>query len=34
MPLKNKRHNVGLDLSDSRIQYRQANAATVHVEMM
>jgi hypothetical protein len=32
--LEEQRYDVGLDLPDSRIQYRQPNAATVHVEMM
>jgi hypothetical protein len=32
--LEEQRYDVGLDLSDSRIQYRQPNAATVHVEVM
>ena len=32
--LDEERHKVRLDLCNSRIQYRQPNAAIVHVEMM
>jgi hypothetical protein len=32
--LEEQRHDIGLDLSGSRIQDRQPNAATVHVKMM
>jgi hypothetical protein len=32
--LEEQRHSVGLDLGDSRIQYRQADTASIHVEMM